>query len=264
MRIEHRLTLTLDADVAGALTEAGVESRVGFTTIVMNEDDPRWPAVERLATRAQAVDIVTTRASADELSRAPWLAMLPAWHQGYPQPEHGGGYLAAVYDLREFCDACGVGARQVAPFRLRGEPAWGARHVLQLHWVYDEYFARPDTWREVLQPLGIAASPVLHHRTGEALATVVQLVLGEVALVNLTLDGHPRHLCPQCWRPKHRPHVRGFLPPFATPPAAPAVVKSQEWFGSGAQAFRMVLVPAALYEAVAMSRIRGVEFLPMR
>ena len=72
-----------------------------------------------------ASDIVRTEFNASERGNAEYLNVAPAWHHGYPQPEDDFAYLSATYDLKEYCPGCGIGEKQVAPFRMKGEPKWG-------------------------------------------------------------------------------------------------------------------------------------------
>ena len=45
---------------------------------------------------------------------------------------------------------------------------------------------------------------------------------------------------------------------------APDVVKSQEWFGSGALAFRLVIVSRRFRQAVVAASFRGLDFEPIQ
>jgi hypothetical protein len=111
-----------------------------------------WPQVGAWIVANDALDIVRTEFSNAEIESAEWLRMRGEWHHGYPLPREELGYLIATYDLSEYCMECGVGAKQVAPFRMRGEPKWGRRGILQLNWVFGEYFVKPSVWRDVFEP----------------------------------------------------------------------------------------------------------------
>jgi hypothetical protein len=135
-----------------------------FLNLRVYEEAREWPHVEALLRRYQAIDICRTEFAPAELRGASWLEVRPDWHHGYPMPDDDGGYLRATYDLGQYCATCGAGTVQRAPFRMRAEPKWGRRSILQLNWVFDQYFVRPDLHEGVFAPLGVESLPVLHHR----------------------------------------------------------------------------------------------------
>src|SRR5215831_10817776 len=183
MRIIHNISLNVDAQKERAFSEAGVALHpegppslvAGLATFRISEDDPRWPEVRALMEAFQIMDVSWTRFSASELDSARFLVLGITRHQGYPQPDHDFGYRNITYDCSDFCEACGTGLRQIAPFRFLRPPTWGKKSVLQLNWVFDEYFVKPDVWRDVFKPLGVASLPVLLHKTGEVIDSVVQI-----------------------------------------------------------------------------------------
>jgi hypothetical protein len=116
----------------------------------IDEASDAWPAVRDWLTRHRAVDFVTTKFSSSEIAEAAWLELQPEWHHGYPQPNEGEfGYRRATYDSSDWCDECWMGLKQNAPFQMKGEPKWGRRGILQLNWVFDEYFVTPEVWSSV-------------------------------------------------------------------------------------------------------------------
>lgn len=255
----HHIGLAVEEAERQAFLAAGVELESGFAAFQIEESDARWPAVEALARRFGAVDTVSTRFSAAELKGAQYLALAPAWHHGYPEPSEDRGYLAATYDLSEYCEACGAGKRQVQPFRFAKAPLWGKNDVLQLNWVFDEYFVKPEVWCALFEPFGVACRPVLQQKSGAVLESVVQLDVG--ALAELRLEQAAGTPCGCCGRIKYAPPVKGFHPaPAAAPPAA--AFKSAQYFGSGASASRAFLVTRELYAKLAGANLKGVNFKP--
>jgi hypothetical protein len=206
----------------------------------LDEDDPLYARLQPLLAAWGALDWVGTRFSQDDLARGRTFQTLPRSQAGYPEPDPGNfGYQRETYDGQS-CGTCGAGMRQIAPFRLKGgEPNWGRRQVFLLHWVLDEIFARRETHERVLRPLGVGSRPVLPARGAEPLQTVVQLVIPE-SRFPLALDGHASETCVACGQRKYLPIVRGFFPDFVGHDSAP-LVKSQEWWGSGAQASRWII-----------------------
>jgi hypothetical protein len=268
MRVIHRYGIRADRSQRHRLETLGVGSIAEIPgsprpllTFDVAEDHPQWEAIRELTRELTASDIVRTEFAASEMDRAKWLGVLPAWHHGYPQPrEEEFGYLDATYDLTDYCRECGTGARQKAPFRMKREPRWGNRSILQLNWVFDEYFVKPAAWATVFEPFGIGQTAVLGVR-GEELNTVRQLVVEES--VDLDVTGLPFETCASCGQPKYLPVARGPLPPLKSAPVG-HMAKSNQYFGSGGRAFHVVIASGSLGVAIRRNGVRGVSFVPLR
>jgi hypothetical protein len=206
-------------------------------------------------------DIVTTSFSKEEVSVATWRALEPEWHWGYPQPsELEFGYLKATYDLSGYCGECGVGLKQIAPFQLKSEPKWGKRGILQVNWVFEEFFVTPEVSRKVFRPHGVESRPVLGANEKE-LKTVLQLIEAP-SLVDLRVDGLVAQKCQRCGRTKFVPPSKGFYPALKEKPSG-AYVKTEQYFGSGSSAYRGVIVSRELGQMIARERVRGASQRPV-
>ena len=181
MKIIHKVSLSPNDAQCAKLDSLGISLEeltgplAGIVSFEIDESHQAWLEVEELILGCHPVDIARTEFTASERKKASYLWMVGNSHHGYPQPEGDFGYLAASYDLTEYCAECGVGKRQVAPLRMRGEPKWGRRHILQMNWVFEEFFVRPDVWETVFKEMGIGYMPVVKHHTDKELQTVVQL-----------------------------------------------------------------------------------------
>lgn len=261
MRIIHHIADSDSPEVTDFLRALRLDAKITppVVTFDIDEADERWPAVRDWAAGRKAGDTVRTEFSRAEVTSAEWLVLSPSWHHGYPQPEKAFGYRAATYDPSQFCEVCGVGLRQREPFRMTREPRWGRRNVLQLNWVFDEYFVTPELWAVGLKPLGVAARPVLD-KAGHELQSVVQLVVEE--RVELALHDLPGETCPRCHRLKLASHVRGYFPSLRGLPSA-AIVRTREYFGSGASAFNEILVSKELARSLLRAEAKGISFTPV-
>lgn len=233
------------------------------------ESDPAWEQLRKLIPKWSAEDgddpnylgNVGTIFSEKDRDAAPFLE-LGAWAHGYPMPDLDFGYLEATYDLSDYCEKCGIGARQVAPFRMKREPKWGKKHIMSLEWVYDELFVPPEVWEHTFRPFGIGCRPVLHHRSGNQLETVVQLDITATAASALKMPAdQATEFCATCGRTKYQPIQRGPFPGFDTEPTD-AMLKTQEWFGSGAEARHPVVVSASVFRTMREHQIKGAVFTP--
>ncbi len=256
---QRRELEALDLKVpAGIVLPGGGDPLLAFD---VDEDHPNW---EALATRFQkwnASDLLRTEFSKKELGAAEWLQLVSDWHHGYPQPDDGRfGYRNVTYDLTDWCEQCGVGMKQKAPFQMEGEPRWGKNDILQLNWVFDEYFVTPETWSSVFRPHGIGCRPVTD-TNGVELKTVVQVVIEEdVGIVTGTL---PSERCAKCGWLKYLPVTRGPFPPLTGKPSH-AMVRTREYFGSGGVAYKPVLISQEIARSLTAAKVRGASVKPVQ
>lgn len=267
MRIMHHVFIEADDKTRREFDRLGLEVEYVDGGGIMRdhfvfdvaESDPSWPRLQKWISRRHHTDFVSPSFSEGEVAAPRWVELVPNGHHGYPQPEADFGYLNLTYDLSAYCVECGIGAVQKAPFRMRGEPRWGRRGILQLNWVFDEYFVRPLVWATVFRPFGIARQPVLKRGGGE-LQTVVQLdVVEEVSVRTENLDGE---WCSACGRGKYLPIKRGPLPELLTDPSGD-MAKTREYFGSGASAHHGVVMSQKLGSAFRAAKIRGASVHPV-
>jgi hypothetical protein len=258
MKVVHRISVASSTSVAASLSELGVRvASAGLVSFEVDESDSSWLAVEPWVRAHGAVDVPTTQFSADELDAASWLELVADWHHGHPQPEKDFGYLQVTFD--DACPVCGSGRRQVGAFQLKGEPKWGRRNVLQLNWVFDEFFVTPELWSSVFEPIGVAARPVVD-RKGSVLQTVVQLVVD--AEVDVETNGLACQVCDVCGQAKFAAPTRGFSPEPRDLGVSVPMARSRQWFGSGARAFREVIVSQEFRRSLAAAGINGASFRP--
>jgi len=261
-RIHELAGLGVKATFTPLPSPPGNQAPLGLVTAVVSERHEQWSVVRSKVEAWQAGDLITTRFTTGERRQAKWLAVEPEWHCGYPMPDEDDGYLAETYDRSKECPSCNAGRVQKRPFRMAGEPRWGSRAAMQLNWVFDEYFVRPETYRSVFEPFGIPSIEVVDHTTGMPLQTVVQLEIKHIALVPLVFQGDAHGVtCGVCGRCRFEPHVKGFFPSFSVPVQYP-LVKTQEVFGSGKSSWHAVLMSSELYSACFSHQVRGFVFWP--
>jgi hypothetical protein len=269
VKVFHRVSLNDEPNRREALRSLGISFKGSESPLLrmlwldIDEAHPGWPRLQPLLREWEAGNIVRTEFSSSERANAKYLVVYPGWHHGYPQPDNDFGFLNATYDLKGYCYECGAGKKPVAPFRMNGEPKWGKKQVLQLNWVYDEYFVLPAIWEEVFRPLGIGRIPVVDHRTGNDLQTVVQLDIRLTADSALSVnDQNPYEICRSCNSKKYLPITHGSFPAFVRDPACQAC-RTQELFGSGNSASNAIVVGNLVYRAIQSHRVTGATFVPL-
>ncbi len=257
----HRITINVTSEKEKELAEFGIRLKPGFRVFRIRESDQRWPIIATKLSQWDAGNYLETEFSESEFAGARWLELMPEWHHGYPQPEDGFAFRNITYRLGSVCRTCGVGGIQVAPFRFTREPQWGRRHILQLNWIFDEFFVRPDVYEQVFKSEGIRSMDAVKNRNGQALQTVVQIRVEQIVNTRVPEQMEPAE-CSECGRSKYRPSGHGVFPPLEDEPSA-HIVKSREGFGSGHSAFRAVLISSALYSKIRQAGIKGVTFRPV-
>jgi hypothetical protein len=150
--------------------------------------------------------------------------------------------------------------KQKASFQMKGEPKWGRNGILQLNWVFDEFFVKPTIWASIFKPYGIGSRPVLD-RKGVELKTVVQLAVEEE--IGIMTDGLTGEECPTCHRVRYLPITRGPFPSLIGRPST-TMVKTREFFGSGASAYRGILVSQGLARSLSEQKVRGASVKPAK
>jgi hypothetical protein len=257
MKIVHRISFSSEPETARFFAECGITiADSGFVSIDVSEDSGHWRAIEQWAERRRPVDIITTKFTSRERDESAWLELVSDWHHGYPQPADDFGYRRVTYEGG--CDSCGVGRRQVAPFRVSPSPKWGRRNILQLNWVYDEFFTTPGLWDDLLQSHGVKSRSVQNAR-GAVLDSILQLDLSSE--VEVEVDGLESEVCDSCEQKRYARPVRGHSPlPLDTSLSAD-LFRSQQWFGSGANSYRLVLLSQRL-RGVLEGAMRGASMRP--
>jgi hypothetical protein len=262
MQFIHRISTPSSPEARTELLAMGivVDASGLLISFDLDEANESWPQAQRWIAARRAVDIVRTEFSQQEIADARWLELVPDWHRGYPQPKPDVfGYREITYDTSEYCAQCGTGLRQEASFQMKGEPKWGRNGILQLNWVFDEYFVSPAVWTNVFEPLGVGYRHVQSTR-GTELKTVIQLVVDQE--IDVVTEGLPMERCMKCGRAKYTPVTRGLSPAVASKPAGD-MVKTRQYFGSGASAFKRIIVSQMLARSLAARNIRGASVRPV-
>jgi len=217
-------------------------------------------------------------------TNAEFFEVLASGHHGYPQPQDD---YRKVYE--DVCPRCGIHGRQIHPFRLKESGLAPHSAFLQLNWVFDAFFVQ----RQVAAALasagtgGISFGPVLDHRNGSEINDRVQLLIPTIVACAETTRLFAMTCRPDneemiklrarfpdwksatdsanyppetyCGRVKHHPPTSvGITAPVDVD--LPDLFQTEEWFGSGAGAFRLTLASERFVEIVQQHSWRGIEF----
>ena len=266
MKIRYRLAFEWKRDVVNRLQDLGVSvsptvmnpSNGGFAVAYVDEGESGWIEAYHLVRDSGGSILYTTEFTEEEIARADYCALRPAHYSGYPQPEGDFGFRTVTYDVHRFCEACGVGLRQVAPFRVRRSLKWGRNDFLQLYWVPSEYFMKEAVWIAHLKGLGVRSNCV-EDTKGRGVDGIVQLRIDDC--VDMDVEDVGGVVCDRCKRVYYRPIERGFFPaPLGAPDAA--IFRTRQYFGTGHNGFNEVIVNSSVAAAIIAGGLRGVKLWP--
>ena len=274
MKIWHRLGFSRQDDVEGSLTAIGVryEKTEGFQGSYLidfdiSESDPKWPLVAELLRRTDPINFVWTEFTQQEILDAAWLKVVAAHPVGYAYPRYL-GWKETTFE--NGCPQCGVGVRQKAPFRIRAEPRLGKKAFASLHSDWP-LFCTPEVLA-LFQAQGIQGyetCPVLLQRTGEPSQRMQQLLIpavAEPALVEELVEREKfrRELCQVCKQIRYTPYTRGMMPlRRASLVTGVDFQVTSEWFGSGYDAHRDILVSNRIARLCVEQAWKGLVLWPV-
>ncbi len=115
MRVVHRVGVADGPGRSDTLLSLGVPFRGPDSVLApviafdIDESHPAWVRLAPLLAQWGASDIVRTAFSLAEHDGAERSQICPAWHQSYPQPEDGFGYLSQPTILRAIAQRVGSG-----------------------------------------------------------------------------------------------------------------------------------------------------------
>lgn len=262
VRIIHSIVVERSSVELSELRSLGVDvepSALPLIFLNVGEDEDRWPRVQAWIDRTGARESVYTIFSAEETASAEWLRMCGDWPHTYPQPDdNSNGCLEATYDLHDYCQHCGIGLQQVAPFQMRAEPNWGGEGVRQ-YGFFGEIFVRPEVYADCFEPFGVRSRPV-HGPGGSPLESIVQIVVDEN--IDVVVDETMTQLCTVCRRAKCLPPTRGRFPAMTSAPRA-AMVRTAQWFGGDSIAQQLILISQPIAAALTEHHVRGATLHPV-
>lgn len=249
---------------------------------VIGDRNPHFDAVRELSQVHGYHTQTSVVFSRTEVKTAEWLYVTAGEFQ-YPQPESD--YRPVTYNLDHYCPRCGIGKFQVRPFRLEKDFTQKRRHFFGMHWIFDEIFVRPIVRRvfELAGVTGIQYEGALNHKSGEEIPDLFQLRIDVNPKAGLVTRSLVAEVCqpensnatlatgraysadqPFCGRAKYNYPTRDAIRfDGSCLLGAQDMVKTQESFGSGAGAHRLILVSRRFADIVEANGLVGLKFTPI-
>jgi ribosomal protein S27AE len=218
--------------------------------IDVSESDSRWPQLAALVRQKNALDVCNTTFTPAEILSAQWARLVPAFEQGYPQPE--ATWVRKPVNYEEHCPRCGT-FRQAASFRLKKEPVLGKKVFMSLYWTYALFCARVVLIQlEADEIRGYEVWDALIHKTNTPSESLSQLFIPAIAKPGLVrVEDLKRETCPECGMTRYYPHMRGVMHLKRDALSSDSdIMQSYEWFGDGHMAYREILVSHKLAKLV--------------
>ncbi len=261
MRIIHQIGEIWSGEQARKLSERGISVIENEFSYIKVEPDV-FKTIKDLVIKPHVIHAVAAEFNKDDLDHAEYVAFTGLRSFGYPQPEDTFDYLDDVYDTTNHCKTCRiVGGVQKGPFRIKTDKLkYGA---FGLEWTHDEIFLSREIYQNYFRNRGIGFKPVLIHRTGKESENFVQLEIKEVPW-NFEMSDMKFEFCSDCNRKNYSPLFLDFLPPIPKLPV-PAIFHGKEYFGNGAEAFKMIYISQEIRQIFIKNRLaRWYNFTPLR
>jgi len=230
------------------------------------EDNCAWPGLKVLLKGDHT--FIHTEFTSGEISQAEWCIILGD-HSIEALCAEGYGWHRQYY--ADQCSKCGSGWRQIAPFRIKKEPKLGKNQFSSFGSGF-ELFCTPLVLDEFDRQgiSGFETRPIILDKEDRPIQGLKQLVVNAIAepAIAEELVEHERYSqtdCPLCGRTWHADYVRGMLPlrRAALKPNTDFQL-TDEWFGSGANARREILVSQRVVRAILENEWKGAELIPIQ
>lgn len=240
--------------------------RVRKLMFEVSEDNSAWPLIkDRLR---GDYTYVGTEFTQEDIAQADWSIAWAAHSIGSFVPKEK-SWCDLYYADR--CRNCGVGWRQVAPFRLKREPKLGNNMFAGFGSAF-ELFCAPVVFETFMEHgfNGFETQPLILNKEDRPAESLKQLVVMDIARPAVAEEWveHERYGqadCPVCGRTWHTHYTRGMLPLRAA--ALNQKVDFQltnEWFGNGRTARREILFSHRAVNLVLENNWHGIQFTPVR
>lgn len=267
MNIIHRLRFDNDGPAAEFFRSRGfrIEGDL-FTAFDIGENDPRWEQIE-IAMQRYGPSVIhdfqyRTEFTPAELRQAQFLVLSGRYLFEYPQPDGDFGYQETTYKPGIGCRKCGMNLVQNNPFSVKRTPTWGRRNIVQLNWVFGEYFVSRQIKDKLEDKIpGLTFREVLKYPRETVIDDMFQLAVESRVRLTIPTDA-AYQVCEVCKAHKYSTRLisHGFLP--RPREDSFSIARSEEWFGDGGVAYPITIVSKRAYGVFVEAGIKGLDFLP--
>lgn len=232
------------------------------------EDDLAWPELKRRI--GNEYTYIRTRFTDKERLGAEWCIV---WgHRSIVSYRIPRDYAWSGDYFTNSCEKCGVGWKQIAPFRLKGEPKLGKNQFCGFGGGFEllctplvlEKFARHgitgfETWPVLLKKKG--------NEQAQNLKQIWVAAMAEPAIAEELVEHerYKRNVCPVCGQIWHAHYVRGILPLQRSSLKQNVDFQlTNEWFGNDSSARHEILVSQRVVRLILENKWKGAELIPIK
>jgi hypothetical protein len=232
----------------------------------IGEDNPAFAKlISRLTKKHTTISTVFTD---QERFAAEWCIIRGEYSIEALRPEGYGWHEQYYVDQ---CPTCGIGWRQVRPFRIKKEPelkrhafcSFGSGFELVCTPTVLEGFARQRV-------TGFDIGPIILDGSEAACSKTKQILVKEIAGPAIAEEFVERERynqtdCSVCGNTWHAYYVRGMLP-LRRSALNPHIdfQLTNEWFGNGANARREILISQKVTRLILSNQWRGAQLVPIK
>lgn len=235
------------------LARYGIEVSVGYMSFDIEEDERYFEIRKHFELKwgeyINSRDRYYYEYAKEEIDAADYCIIRTNYCCGYPQPETDFKYLSVSFNGDEICPKCGCGSKQTNNLRVNKVSKhgfWGFSA-----WLFDELFVSKKIYDDVFAPFGIEKREVI--KGGKVLEDIFQLV---IPVIDESIDLSEREpvKCPVCGEIKYTPRQTqySFFPLHNHP--LPGIYKTKEYFGSGCEAFRQIVLSKEVAQKLIKSK----------
>lgn len=291
MRIQHRyltfeknnklIKLLDDLEIDYKISEKSYDEKTHYFALEFHlyQDDFNFDKHERAFATFDISHQIGTIYEQHDIKNAEWFIIRTGEYQ-YPQPDGDNGYLDATFNLDNYCNNCGMGKYQIAPFRLKTPPKQLKLQFWGLHWEHDAIFVRDETKKlfETENIKGISFSNPKLHKDNSLIDNWNQLHIETILEKGLDYYNTPMTNCNNssvelfntdksrhfCNRIKYyHPRIGGYTFDKSIFNSDFDIVQSNEYFGSGGSAYRLQIISKRLKTIIEQNRLKGLTFIPI-
>jgi hypothetical protein len=274
MKLKHQISFNNVTEIERKISQMGlnfklVDGLVGrLVQLTIYNHDHRWLELKKVLSDFEIEYITFTEFEKRDYHEAEWY-LLEAREAAFPEPQENFNFLNITYDLKDFCENCGVGAVQKEPFKIKGTPKQKL-DVFCLNWVFDEVFIKENV-KITLQEMNISGgifNPVIHSKLGQPIEELYQLKVdsileGGLNPYNCTLEECNHHQTKATSIKYNRPLIGGLTFNEDIFPKDKDIVKTDEWFGSGKESHRLILCSKKIFSTAMNERWKGLKLSPI-
>lgn len=279
MKINYRLATHFDSNQKNTLKKYGINVEIGFDAFTILSTNKYFKEIKELFKdnweNRVLSDVVYDK---KEYENADTYAIDAKKYLGHAKPDTEKivdtfefpfdvyPQYKGVFQIKAQSKKYGMlKGEQIGFYQMKGEPKWGKNHIGSLFDVFDDFFVKPDVYKNFFEPLGIESKPVLNFKTQKPLKTVVQIVTQGVSKYKLNIDPKSINIVHNIeeWAIKKYVLKGDHKEPLFVGDNDYDFFRSQEYFGDGGMNLNNIYISKKLYNIITDNKLKGLNIAPL-